>query len=54
MSGPTGLTPFVTTVFVPAALLGAGLLFRVIPVYSPWPPRPSTDPGSVPLEKQEA
>ncbi|MDV7357098.1 MFS transporter [Rhodococcus oxybenzonivorans] len=35
-----------------AALLGAGLLFRFIPVYSPWPPRPSLDPGSVALEKQ--
>ncbi|ELB92892.1 major facilitator transporter [Rhodococcus wratislaviensis IFP 2016] len=37
-----------------AALVGAGLLFRFIPVYSPWPPPTASEPGSSPLEKQEA
>jgi hypothetical protein len=37
-----------------AALVGAGLLFRFIPVYSPWPPATPPEPDSLPLEKQEA
>ena len=37
-----------------AALVGAGLLFRFIPVYSPWPPPTPPEPDSLPLEKQEA
>ncbi|MFC0454268.1 MFS transporter [Rhodococcus jostii] len=37
-----------------AALVGAGLLFRFIPVYSPWPPPATPAPDSPPLEKQEA
>ncbi|MBC2639768.1 MULTISPECIES: MFS transporter [unclassified Rhodococcus (in: high G+C Gram-positive bacteria)] len=37
-----------------AALLGATILFRFIPIYSPWPPAATASPDSPPLEKQEA